>query len=68
MALRLGTFRIAVLRLITTIIYASEMHPQTVSDVDILNLLPITQDGCQAMKTEKERERGVGQKAGLLTF
>ncbi|TEB13593.1 hypothetical protein FA13DRAFT_1805737 [Coprinellus micaceus] len=50
--------RIAILRLITTILYASDKDPETVSDVDILNLLPITQGGCQVIRTEKEREMG----------
>ena len=29
------------------------------SDADILNLLPVTQDGCQTMRTERERQMGL---------
>lgn len=45
--------------MITTILYASDKDSETVSDADILNLLPITQDGCQVIRTENEREMGL---------
>ncbi|TEB13965.1 hypothetical protein FA13DRAFT_1748169 [Coprinellus micaceus] len=46
-----GNFRIVVFRLMTTIAYAAETHPQSISDVDLLNFLPISHAGCQPVRT-----------------
>lgn len=42
------------LRLVTTVLFASEKHPQYITDVDLLNLLPISHAGCQVVKTERD--------------
>ena len=56
----LGACRIAILRLVVTLTFLSDLPNNKITDTDLLNLLPITHPACQIVKKEDDVRGGQG--------